>query len=139
MKKFLYLLIFIFLSIPVMLFAQEKSLLSEPREDLQRFTGLYGDPEEKNETRRLWIMISCDGYLVSGALWGDVAPWWMTSEAENIFTYADSFFKLRLEFETDSDGKIKAMIHDFTGIKSPLKLLAPVPEEWGPCLERPKR
>jgi hypothetical protein len=139
MKQLFYLLILIFLAAPALLIAQDKPLSSEARNDLERFTGLYGDPEEKNENRRLWVMVSCDGYLVSGALWGDVAPWWMKSEADNIFTYADSFFKLRMEFKTDEDGKAIRMIHDLSFLKTPLERLGPIPEDWEPCLERPKR
>ena len=109
------------------------------RTDLERFTGLYADPEEKNENRKLWVMISCDGYLVIGALWGDASPWWMKSEGDNIFSYKDSFTKLNINFETDSDGKAVKLNHDLSGMKSPLKRVGPLPDDWEPCLERPKR
>ena len=81
MKQFFYLLIIIFLITPAILIAQDV----EVNKDLERFTGLYSDPEESNENRKLWVMVSCDGQLVSGALWGDVAPWWMKSEGDNVF------------------------------------------------------
>ena len=139
MQKIFCLLICLILTIPVTIFAQEELSSPKSSEDLQRFTGLYGDPEEKNENRRLWVMVSCDGHLVAGALWGDVAPWWLKEEAGNIFTYEDSFFKLRLEFETDNEGNVVGMNHDLTGMKKPLNYLAPIPEDWDPCLERPKR
>jgi hypothetical protein len=139
MKPCFNLLIIIFLVAPALLIAQDKPLLSELSKDLERFSGLYGDPEESNEYRKLWVMVSCDGQLVSGALWGDVAPWWMTAEGNNIFTYADSFFKLRVEFETDEEGKAIRMIHDLSFLKTPLEKLGPIPEDWDPCLERPKR
>ncbi len=119
--------------------AQAKEFSSGARDDLMRFTGLYADPNEENELRKLWVMVSCDGYLVAGALWGDVAPWWMTSESENVFTYEDSFIQLRLEFETDENGKTVRMHHDLQGMKSPLVWSGPLPEDWDPCLERPKR
>lgn len=111
----------------------------EPRNDLERFTGLYGDPEESNPNRNLWVTVSCDGYLVSGAMWGDAAPWWMKSESDRVFTYQDSFNKLRMEFETDANGKAVRMIHDLEFMKSPVERIGPLPEEWDPCLERPKR
>jgi hypothetical protein len=111
----------------------------EARSGLERFIGLYGDQAESNENRRLWVTVSCDGYLVSGALWGDVAPWWMKSESDNVFTYADSFSKVRMEFETDTNGKAIRMIHNLSYLKTPLKRLGPIPNDWDPCLERPKR
>ncbi len=49
----------------------------QPRDDLDRFKGVYGDPDDSESTRRLWVNVSCDGYLVSGAMWCDAAPWWM--------------------------------------------------------------
>lgn len=116
-----------------------KTLLGEARKDLERFTGLYGNPEEKNEHRKLWVMVSCDGYLVSGALWGDVAPWWMKTEGDKTFSYADSFVKVNMEFETDANGKAVRMVHDLSYMKTPLERLGPVPDDWEPCLEPPER
>lgn len=98
-----------------------KILLGEARKDLERFTGLYGDPEEKNEHRKLWVMVTCDGYLVSGALWGDASPWWMTTEGDKTFSYADSFVKLNMEFDTDANGKAVRMVHDLSFMKTPLE------------------
>jgi hypothetical protein len=111
----------------------------EARDDLERFTGLYGDPAETNEHRKLWVMVSCDGHLVSGALWGDVAPWWMKTEGDKTFSYADSFIKLNMEFETDANGKAVSMVHDLSYMKTPLERLGPVPDDWEPCLEPPER
>jgi hypothetical protein len=111
----------------------------KPRNDLERFTGIYGDPAEKNETRRLWVRESCDGYLVSGALWGDASPWWLKSESDNIFTYSDSFSDIRLEFVTGNDGKARKMIHNLEFMKTPLERLGPIPADWGPCVERAGR
>jgi len=111
----------------------------ESRQDLGRFVGLYGDPAERNPNRRLWVTVSCDGYLVVGTLWGDASPWWMRSAGDNVFTYQDSFSKLRLEFATEANGKTVRMIHDLEHMKSPLERLGPLPEDWDPCVERPKR
>ena len=55
------------------------------------------------------------------------------------FTYADSFFKLRMEFETDEDDKAIRMIHNLSFLKTPLERLGPIPADWEPCVERPKR
>lgn len=118
---------------------QEKIVKFEgqPRNDLERFTGLYGDPNDPN--RKLWVTVSCDGYLVSGAMWGDASPWWMKSEGDHVFTYQDSFNKLRMEFKTDADGKAVRMKHDLEYMKSPLKRLGPLPNTFDPCLERRER
>ena len=110
----------------------------EARNDLERLTGLYGDPLETDKNRRFWVMVSCDGYLVIGALWGDVAPWWMKSEGDNIFTYSDSFNNIRMEFTTDKNGKATKMIHNLPSLKTPLERLGPLPEDWDPCYEQPK-
>ena len=138
MKMIIRFLLVYLMIIPALLTAQD-NIMSGARQDLGRFTGLYGDPSEKNETRRLWVMVSCDGYLVSGALWGGAAPWWMASESDNVFTYEDSFSKIIMEFETDENGNAVRMNHDLEGINTSLELLEPIPEDWGPCLERPKR
>ena len=111
----------------------------EPRTDLERFTGLYGDPSAKDKTRRFWVAVSCDGYLVIGAMWGDVAPWWMKSESDNVFTYSDSFNNLRMEFATDKSGKATKMIHDLKSMKTPLERVGPLPDNMKDCIERPKR
>lgn len=111
----------------------------KPRNDLERFTGIYGDPSEKNETRRLWVQVSCDGYLVSGALWGGASPWWMKSESDKVFTYKDPFSELRMKFVTVGNGKAVKMIHDLSFIKTPLERLGPIPDDWEPCVKRERR
>ena len=85
------------------------------------------------------MSVSCDGYLVSGALWGDAAPWRMKSADDKKFTYSDSFNSFKIEFNTDSNGKAHKMIHDLGFIKSPLARLGSIPDEWSACIERPKR
>ena len=82
---------------------------------------------------------ACDGYLVIGALWGDVAPWWMRSESDKVFTYSDSFNNLRMEFVTDNTGKAIKMIHNLKFMKTPLENVGPLPDKLKPCIERPKR
>ena len=111
----------------------------KPRYDLERFTGLYGDPKDDNKNRKVWVMVSCDGYLVAGALWGDASPWWMKSESDKVFSYSDSFSSLKIEFATDASGKAIKMNHDLSHLKSPLERLDPIPDNWEPCVERPKR
>jgi len=140
MKLFSILLVVtLLLLIPSWLTAQDMEMKSEENNELEKLTGLYGDPEESNENRRLWVMLSCDGQLVSGALWGGAAAWWMKSEGENVFTYEDSFSKVRMEFEKDENGNAIRMNHDLSAIKTPLERLEPIPDDWDPCVERPKR
>ena len=100
------------------------------RDDLQRFTGLYADPVESDEFRKLWVSGSCDGYLVTGAMWGDVAPWWMTSMGDEAFAYGDSFTKIKMSFETDANGQALKMVHDLEFMKTPLERLGPLPDDW---------
>lgn len=102
----------------------------QPRDDLQRFKGVYGDPKNPESTRQLWVNVSCDGYLVAGAMWGDAAPWWMRSESENIFTLDDSFNNIRLEFGSNQ------MTHNLDFLESPLERIGSLPEDWPPCMER---
>ncbi len=108
----------------------------KPRSDLERFLGLYGDPASN---RQLFVTRSCDGYLVVGAMWGDVAPWWMRSASNTVFTYADSFTNLALEFQVSADGKATSLTHDLEGLASPLKRAGPLPKAFENCLERPQR
>jgi len=111
----------------------------ESRDDLERFKGLYGDPEAENPNRQLFVTVSCDGYLVSGAMWGDVAPWWMRPEGDQEFSYEDSFTQFRIEFTTDASGKATGMSHDLEFLSSPLERTGPIPSGWDSCMERMER
>jgi len=105
------------------------------RGDLLRFTGLYGDPENGDERRRLWVSMSCDGFLVAGALWGDASPLWMKSVGDASFTYADSFTRLSMRFEP-AGGTAARMVHDLSFMPTPLERVGPLPEDWEKCVER---
>jgi len=105
------------------------------RDDLDRFTGMYG-PE--GSRRQLWVMKSCDGYLVSGASWGDASNWWMRSAGDSEFIYQDAWINLRMTFSGGPGGM--TLSHDLEQlIDSPLTRSGPVPADWGECLERPLR
>jgi len=106
----------------------------QPRDDLEQFKGVYGNPDEPESPRQLWVNISCDGYLVTGAMWGDAAPWWMRSESETVFTMEDSFNNVRLEFTPGGDDL--EMIHNLDFMENPLKRVGPLPEDWNSCMER---
>jgi hypothetical protein len=110
------------------------------RKDLDRFVGLYSDPESPDELRALFAAVSCDGRLVVGATWGDAQNWWMKSVEDTKFEYADSFTKLKLEFQTGPDGKAVTLNHDLDFMPKPLKRIGPLPEQWGSdCIDPPRR
>lgn len=112
---------------------QQQSIVErqgQPRDDLERFTGVYGDPNNPKSARQLWVNVSCDGYLVIGAMWGDAAPLWMRSESENVFTLENSFNNIRLEFHGNQ------MTHNLEFMESPLERSGTLPEEWDSCMER---
>lgn len=108
------------------------------RDDLERFTGLYSDPDSNDTSRAIFVTVSCDGYLVTGPMWADVGPWWMRSAADNVFTYADSWTSLSFEF-SGNDGRGMRLNHDVEGAVSPLENKGPLPEGWDDCVERPLR
>ena len=74
------------------------------RNDLSRFLGEYGLPGEGGAPRTLYVTLSCDDRLVAGPMWADVSPWFMKSESDNTFTYADAWTAVRLEFEAAPEG-----------------------------------
>jgi len=71
--------------------------LGEPRDDLERYLGLYGDPGRGQffvaEARRPEYAEQAPeippGYLAIGAMWGDVAPMHMKSHSEMKFEQVD--------------------------------------------------
>jgi hypothetical protein len=101
------------------------------REDLDKFTGMYTDP--KLPTRQLFVMPTCDGYLVVGPMWADVAPWIMTSVADNMFNYSDQYNDITLEFLVE-DGQ-PTMMHNVEGLASTIERTGPIPDEFGTCHE----
>lgn len=109
----------------------------QARDDLGRFIGIYGDPADRDRLRTLFVTVSCDGYLVTGPMWADVGPWWMRSAADHVFTYADDWTNLSMEFTGSGDNS--RLMHDVEGISSPVDRLGPLPEDWPECQERPLR
>lgn len=100
------------------------------RKDLRRFRGQYGRPGQANP-RNLFVMETCDGYLVAGALWADVGNWNLTSVSEESFKYSDSFIAFTMTFEVGEDGVPVSMSHTLEGVPSPLPYMGPLPAEWG--------
>ncbi|MGH7563824.1 MAG: hypothetical protein ACREK5_05325 [Gemmatimonadota bacterium] len=107
----------------------------EPRDDLARFHGLYGDPGDAGPVaRRLWVSGAC-GYLTIGATWGDVAPWVMRSVSERVFIASSTYAgvePLEVEFRMASDGSAEALTHNgrFV-IEKSLARMGELPEGWG--------
>lgn len=102
------------------------------RNDLARFHGVYGDPTQQKRTpKNFFVFETCDGRLQFGAMWGDVAPWIMKSVDDKIFVQAKlqpgEEKALRLEFEVDEDGQVKALGHSLDWRESPLIRLGDLP------------
>ena len=111
------------------------------RTDLERFAGLYSDPATPDERKSFFVAVGCDGRLVTGAMWADVSPWWMTSVSDLVFVYEDSWTKIRMEFEAGSGGSASGMTHDRADIlPSPLTRIGPLPPEWRTeeCIQPPE-
>lgn len=106
----------------------------QPRDDLERFKGVYGNPDDPESTRQLWVNVSCDGYLVSGAMWGDASPWWLQSQSDNVFTFENDYSNIQMEFGNSSNGF--EMIHNLEFMESPLQRVGSLPGEWDSCIER---
>jgi hypothetical protein len=117
---------------------QQDQSRGKSRGDLERFKGLYSDPDTNDTGRSIFVTVSCDGYLVTGPMWADVGPWWMRSAADKVFTYTDSWTNLSLEF-VGGGGRGTGLKHDIEGIISPLENKAPLPDDWDDCVERPVR
>ena len=117
---------------------REQQSRGKSRDDLNRFVGLYSDPNSNDTNRSIFVAVSCDGYLVTGPMWADVGPWWMRSAADKVFTYADSWTNLSFEF-TGNDGRGMRLNHDVEGAVSPLENKGPLPDDWPDCVERPRR
>lgn len=117
---------------------QEAQSRGKSRDDLDRFKGMYSDPDSDDTGRSIFVTVSCDGYLVTGPMWADVGPWWMRSAADRVFTYADSWTNISMEFVGDG-GPGTRMQHDIEGVASPLENKGPLPDDWPGCMERPIR
>lgn len=120
--------------------ADKEYTLGEPRDDLERFYGLYGDGSGKNffvtrakrpEYAEKQIP---PGYLMIGAMWGDVAPWYMKSVSETRFEQQwvnPASEPVIAEFELDSDGDARAIIFETVfADRGRLTRVGNLPEGW---------
>jgi hypothetical protein len=121
----------------------EDFALGEPREDLERFHGVYGSDDQpgrdffvtRARNRTMEGREIPDGYLMIGAMWGDVAPWYMQSVGELRFEQqwtnpgADP---LVVEFETDAQGHAVSMrfVSGFLADRGRVERRGELPEGW---------
>lgn len=92
--------------------------LGKARSDLERFHGVYGDPEDSSG-RDFFVAPAArhgedgnPGYLMVGTMWGDVANWFMGSEAELRFSQrnvASQQEPIEIEFRLDPGGEVSAL------------------------------
>jgi len=113
------------------------SALGPSRTDLHRFAGVYGTPDDVQARRTLFVSVSCEGHLVSGAMWGDASNWWLKSESDHVFATREGGLSVRLEFALGPDGKATAVRHDLDFMQSPLPRVGPLPPEMSDCVPTP--
>ena len=118
---------------------QRQQSRGKSRDDLERFTGFYGEGGSADMGKTIFVAVSCDGYLVTGPMWADVGPWWMRSAADTVFTYADSWTNLSLEFVPDGDDGHHILNNDIDGIAAALEWKKELTPEYAKCVERPLR
>jgi hypothetical protein len=115
--------------------------LGEPRDDLERFYGVYGD----GQSRRDYFVTEAKsprdaerkvppGYLMIGAMWGDVAPWYMKAVSETRFEQQwvnPAAQPLVVEFELDGDGNARAIVLESAfEDRGRLERVGDLPEGW---------
>lgn len=115
--------------------------LGEPRDDLERFYGVYGD----GESGRDFFVAAAKrppgaekeippGYLMIGAMWGDVAPWYMKSVSETRFEQQwvnPGSEPIVAGFELDDRGNARAIVFEtLFEDRGTLKRLRDLPEGW---------
>ena len=123
--------------------AQESFPLGEPRDDLERFYGLYGDPNDDDgrsffvakAEQPIWAEQATpipEGYIMIGAMWGDAAPWFLRSLSETRFEQQwvmEGIEPIVLEFELDQNGNpIAIMFETVFADRGRLERLGDLPE-----------
>jgi hypothetical protein len=111
-----------------------------PRDDLQRFSGLYGVAGETDGSgRNLFVTQSCNGQMVAGATFGDASNWWMTPVSDAEFEMSSDFISVELVFEMGPDGNARALHHNLDWMPTPLTRIGPLPEGWADCVQDERR
>lgn len=82
--------------------------------------------------QNFYVYETCDGHLLFGGMWGDVAPWVFRSVSDTAFEAIPSggIGDDRLEFQVGWDGKAKAIKHTLDWKKSPLVKLDDLPAHF---------
>lgn len=117
--------------------------LGQPRDDIERFIGLYGSDDQPN--RDFFVSEARNsrgegpeippGYLMIGAMWGDVAPWYMKSVGDRRFEQQwtnPGAEALVVEFDTDAEGNAVALrfLSGFLAERGELQRRGDLPEGW---------
>jgi len=116
--------------------------------DPQQYFGLYGDPANPNELRGTYVVTEArrpravdhfpdipPGYVMIGAMWADVSPWYMKPLSATRFEqdFLSSFDPepLRVVFELDAEGHAVALIFENREEEFPERArLGDVPESY---------
>jgi hypothetical protein len=116
--------------------------------DPEAYAGLFGDAADPEAMRGTFFVLPAapppmaerfpelpEGAIMIGAMWGDVAPWYLTPVSETRFeqTLVSDFQPeaLVVEFDLDDDGNavgltFETMFEDY----NPRARVGDVPEEW---------
>ncbi|NBB92826.1 MAG: hypothetical protein GVY32_06645 [Gammaproteobacteria bacterium] len=121
----------------------EPFALGQPRDDLERFHGVYGSDDRPGRdffvTRARNQAIEGreipPGYLMVGAMWGDVAPWYMKSVGDLRFEQQwtnPGAEPLVVEFVTGRDGQARGMrfVGGFLADRGEVERQGDLPEGW---------
>ncbi|MEQ9462120.1 MAG: hypothetical protein RJQ10_00545 [Haliea sp.] len=100
------------------------------RADLERFAGIYASDEQPD--RQLFVTRTCDGFLVAGPMWADVAAWQLGSEGKQVFTFEQGELFFQLAF-SGGEGMPQILNHNIRGLASPLRHRGPLPGDWPRC------
>lgn len=115
--------------------------LGEPRDDLERFYGVYGDGDSGRNffvapaEYAKWVEKTMPpGYLMIGAMWGDVAPWYMKSVSDTRFEQqrpGPGGEAVVAEFALDDAGRATAITFQTVfDDRGRLQRLGDLPEGW---------
>jgi len=114
---------------------EERAVASHgpPREDLERFHGLFASPADGPQ-RALFLVQNCGGHLVTGPMWADISPWTPRSAGETEFVHdGDSFNQpFRLETKVGPDGEAVSIEHHPDFVASPLQRIGDLDDSFLP-------
>jgi len=120
--------------------ADVSDVLGAPRDDLARFHGVYGDGSGRDffvaEAARPEYAEQQlpPGYLMIGAMWGDVAPWYMKSVSDTRFEQQwvnPGGEPIVARFELDGQGNARALVFEAVfADRGALARTGDLPEGW---------